>query len=118
MAQVREALQTAKRVVVIEKSLAVGLGGILSSNVRTALSSLPIDVFAVVAGLGGRAITRKSLHELFLKAERYDMAPVTFLDLDWKMVNKQLEREKAHRRSGPVAENLLRDVGVVAAKIA
>ncbi len=111
-----EALQTAKRVVVLEKSLAVGLGGILSSNVRTALFSLPIDVFAVIAGLGGRAITRKSLHELFRKAERYDMGPVTFLDLDWNMVNKQLEREKARRRSGPVAESLLRDVGVVAAR--
>ncbi len=116
MSQVREALQTAKRVVVLEKSLAVGLGGILSSNVRTALFSLPIDVFAVIAGLGGRAITRKSLHELFRKAERYDMGPVTFLDLDWNMVNKQLEREKARRRSGPVAESLLRDVGVVAAR--
>jgi pyruvate ferredoxin oxidoreductase alpha subunit len=41
---------------------------------------------------------------------------VTFLDLDWKAVNKQLEREKARRRSGPVAEALLRDVGVVGAR--
>jgi pyruvate ferredoxin oxidoreductase alpha subunit len=116
MAQVRAALQTARRVVVIEKSLAVGLGGILSSNVRTALSALPVEVFTVIAGLGGRAITRKSLDELFRKAARYDMPPVTFLDLDWAMVNKQLEREKAHRRSGPVAESLLRDVGVVGAR--
>ena len=39
-------------------------------------------------------------------------------DLDWKAVNRQLEREKTTRRSGPIAENLLRDLGVVAAKIA
>jgi pyruvate ferredoxin oxidoreductase alpha subunit len=70
----------------------------------------------VIAGLGGRAITMKSLHALFLMADANELEPVTFLDLDWKAVNKQLEREKAHRRSGPVAEALLRDVGIVGAR--
>ena len=50
------------------------------------------------------------------KATREELDLVTFLDLDWKAVNKQLEREKARRRSGPVAEALLRDVGVVGAR--
>ena len=113
---VRAALQGAKRVVVLEKSLAVGLGGILSANVRMALSGLHMHGYTVIAGLGGRAITRQSLAALFLKAEQDALGHVTFLDLDWNIVNKQLEREKAHRRSGPVAENLLRDVGVVAAR--
>jgi pyruvate ferredoxin oxidoreductase alpha subunit len=113
---VRAGLQGARRVVVLEKSLAVGLGGILSTNVRMALSGLHLHGYTVIAGLGGRAITRKSLHALFLKAERDELEHVNFLDLDWKIVNKQLEREKAQRRSGPVAENLLRDVGVVAAR--
>jgi len=113
---VRAGLLGAKRVVVLEKSMAVGLGGILSTNVRMALSGLHMHGYTVIAGLGGRAITRKSLLGLFLKAEKDELDHVTFLDLDWVMVNKQLEREKAHRRSGPVAENLLRDVGVVAAR--
>ncbi|WP_131111813.1 pyruvate ferredoxin oxidoreductase [Sulfuricystis thermophila] len=113
---VRAGLVGAKRVVVIEKSMAVGLGGILSTNVRMALSGLHMHGYTVIAGLGGRAITKKSLTELFLKAEQDALEHVTFLDLDWAMVNKQLEREKAHRRSGPVAENLLRDIGVVAAR--
>ncbi len=39
LAQVRAALQHAKRVVVLEKSLAVGIGGILSNDVRMALRS-------------------------------------------------------------------------------
>ena len=30
---------------------------------------------------------------------------------------RQLERERAMRRSGPIAENLLRDVGTVASKV-
>jgi pyruvate ferredoxin oxidoreductase alpha subunit len=40
------------------------------------------------------------------------------MDLDWRIVNRQLEREATMRRSGPIAENLLRDVGAVASKVA
>lgn len=107
---VREALKNAKRVVVLEKSLAVGIGGILASDVRKALRKLPIDVSTVIAGLGGRPITKKSLHALFKNVPQEDSESVTFLDLDWKIVNKQLERERQKRRSGPAAENILRDV--------
>jgi len=117
IAQVRDALQHAKRVVVLEKSLAVGLGGIVSTNVRMALSALPIDVYTVVAGLGGRPITMRSLHALFRKAEKDDIEPVTFLDLNHEVVDKQLARERAVRRSGPAAEAILRDIGLVAAKL-
>ena len=46
------------------------------------------------------------------------LEPLTFLDLDWRIVNRQLEREGQTRRSGPIAENLLRDVGPIAAKVA
>jgi pyruvate ferredoxin oxidoreductase alpha subunit len=118
LAQVRAALQNAKRVVVLEKSLAVGIGGILSTDVRMALSGIQLHGYTVVAGLGGRAITRKSLHKLFREAEAETLQPLTFLDLDWKVVNKQLERERAVRRSGPAAESILRDIGTVASKIA
>jgi len=116
IAAVVNALRGARRVVVLEKSLAVGLGGILATNVRMALAALPIDVYTVIAGLGGRAITKRSLHALFRQAEKNDLDPLTFLDLDKKLVAQQLAREKARRRSGPVAENLLRDIGVVGAR--
>ena len=122
IAQVRAALQGAQRVVVLEKSLAVGLGGILATNVRMALSALPIDVYTVVAGIGGRPITKRSLHALFRKAEKDDIDPVTFLDLNREVVEKQLARERAARRSGPAAEAILRDIGAqfggIAAKVA
>jgi pyruvate ferredoxin oxidoreductase alpha subunit len=58
----------------------------------------------------------KSLTALFEKAGRDELERVEFLDLDWKAVNKQLEREKLKRRSGPAAEAMLRDVGTVAAR--
>jgi pyruvate ferredoxin oxidoreductase alpha subunit len=113
---VAAALQHAKRFVVLEKSLAIGLGGILAVNVRMAVTGMGLKGYTVIAGLGGRAITKKSLHAVFRKAAMENIDPVTFLDLDWKVVGKQLEREKAHRKSGPVAEALLRDVGVIAAR--
>ena len=117
LVQVRAALQHAKRVVVLEKSLAVGIGGILSTDVRMALSGIQLHGYTVVAGLGGRAITRKSLHKLFREAEQDALQPLTFLDLDWGVVNKQMARERDMRRSGPAAENMLRDIGTVASRI-
>ena len=118
-AQVREALAHCKRFVVLEKSLAVGMGGILATDVRMAITGRGgLRGFTVIAGLGGRAITKASLHRLFRLAEKEALEPVTFLDLDNKLVEKQLARERAVRRSGPAAENMLRDVGTVASKIA
>ena len=108
---VRKALGGAKRVVVLEKTFAVGIGGILATDIRTAMDGVEIADYTVVAGLGGRPITKKSLHEVFAKALADELPPLTFLDLDWNVVNKQLERERQRRRSGPAAENILRDVG-------
>jgi pyruvate ferredoxin oxidoreductase alpha subunit len=118
LAAIRETLKNAKRVVVIEKSLAVGLGGILSTDIRMALSGIHLHGYTVVAGLGGRAILKSSLHKLFEQAQRDALEPVTFLDLNWDVVNRELERERATRRSGSIAENILRDIGVVASNIA
>jgi pyruvate ferredoxin oxidoreductase alpha subunit len=117
LAAVRAVLQSAKRVVVLEKSFSVGLGGVVSTDVRLALSGLQLHGYTVVAGLGGRAITKASLARTLREAIADTLQPLTFMDLDWRIVNRQLEREAATRRSGPIAENLLRDVGTVASKV-
>ena len=117
LAAVRAALRGAKRVVVLEKSFSVGLGGVVSTDVRLALSGLHLHGYTVVAGLGGRAITKASLARTLREAVADKLQPLTFMDLDWRIVNRQLEREAATRRSGPIAENLLRDVGTVASKV-
>jgi pyruvate ferredoxin oxidoreductase alpha subunit len=114
---VRAALLGAARVVVLEKSFSVGLGGVVSTDVRLALSGLQLHGYTVVAGLGGRAITRASLARTLREAIADRLPPLTFMDLDWRIVNRQLEREAATRRSGPIAENLLRDVGTVASRV-
>ena len=116
-AAVREALKAATRVVVLEKSLAVGLGGIVSNNVAASYAGPSDLVHTVIAGLGGRAITRQSLQQLFGEAVEGRLGPVTFLDLDHAVVERVLAREREQRRSGPIAESILRDLGVVAAKV-
>ena len=116
-AAVRDALSRAKRVVVLEKSLAVGMGGIVSNNVSASYAGSPDLVHTVIAGLGGRSITRKSLHKVFAEAVEGRLDTLTFLDLDHAMVERVLTREREQRRSGPIAESILREIGVVAAKI-
>ncbi len=115
---VRTALQHAKRVVVVEKSFSVGMGGVVATDVRMSLTGLHMHSYCVVAGLGGRAITKASLVRTFAEAIAGSLPLLSFMDLDWRIVNRQLEREAAMRRSGPIAENLLRDVGSVASKVA
>ena len=112
---VRAALEHARRVVVLEKALAVGIGGIVTANVHMALAGVELHGYTVIAGLGGRPITKSSLHGLFAEAIADRLEPLTFLDMDWGVVNRELERMGASRTSGPHAENILRDVGPVAA---
>jgi len=112
---VRTMLGGAKRVVVLEKSLAVGVGGIVSTNVRTALTGRAVPVYDVIAGLGGRAITKASLARAFALAMNDQLDLTTFLDLERGVVERVLAREREVRRSGPIAENILREVGMGAA---
>ena len=72
----RRRSRSAERVVVLEKALAVGIGGIVSANVRMALSGIQLHGYTVIAGLGGRSITRESLRGLFERAGRDELGPL------------------------------------------
>jgi pyruvate ferredoxin oxidoreductase alpha subunit len=113
--QLRAVLQHAKRIIVFEKCLAVGLGGILSSNVRWALRGLTLPVYSVIGGLGGRPIARPSLRRLFEAGVQDQLEDTHFLDLNIDLVKRQVERERSRTGSGPAAENILRDIGAVRA---
>ena len=117
MQAVRAALSHVERVVVLEKSLAVGLGGIVTTDVRMAVAGLKLRGTTVIAGLGGRAITKASLHVTLGKALADQLEDLTFMDLDWNIVNRQLARERSAGRSGPAAESMLRDIGSVASRV-
>ena len=113
LGELRAALAGADRVVVVEKDLALGLGGIVASNVRMALRGLTTPVYTVIAGLGGRPITMDALRGVIGEAMADTIEDPHFLDLDWRIVDGELARARERRRSGPIAENILRDIGLV-----
>jgi pyruvate:ferredoxin oxidoreductase-like protein/pyruvate ferredoxin/flavodoxin oxidoreductase-like protein len=75
---VRDALGRAGRVAVLEQAPAVGLGGILSTDVRLALPAVQPPVHTMIAGLGGRPITTDALRRLFARAMADELSPMTF----------------------------------------
>ena len=116
----REKLVRARNVVVIEKKFAVGMGGPLANNVDLALRNVAgaPQVHSVIAGLGGRSITRASLHKALRGALVQPWEGSLFLDLNESIVAKELHHVRKVRRSGPTAENLLRRLGEVPEKTA
>ena len=108
----RNALAGARDVVVVEKSIAVGMGGQLANDVGAALRNLPRPprLHSSVAGLGGRPITRASLHRLFRQASVQPWEGTHFLDLNERVVGREIHRTRKNRRSGPTAENILRQL--------
>jgi pyruvate ferredoxin oxidoreductase alpha subunit len=114
--ELREALAGAEDVVVVEKSIAVGAGGPLANNVDASLRNSPRAprLHSAVAGLGGRPITRPSLHRLFRQASLQPWDGTHFLDLNERVVGREIHRTRKTRRSGPTAENILRQLAIVA----
>jgi pyruvate ferredoxin oxidoreductase alpha subunit len=112
--EVRKVLRGANRVVVIEKAFAVGAGGIVGQNVRLALSGLTPVVFDIVAGLGGRPITRRSLRTLLgdVLSGRIEPGDLHFLDLKTDVVQRELARVAVGGLTGPHAESILREIAV------
>jgi pyruvate ferredoxin oxidoreductase alpha subunit len=111
----RAVLADAERIIVFEKSLAVGMGGILGSDVRMALGHGAARVYSTIGGLGGRPITRAGLRRMLEKGVRDELDEPHFHDLNMDVVRRELERLRNVQRPGPSAEHVLRDVGLVSA---
>ena len=90
---VRAALSKAKRVVVLEKAFQVGIGGIVIENVRESLRGTDTNDYTLIAGLGGRPITKQSLREYLVRACSDNVEDLTFLDLDTELVDREILRE-------------------------
>jgi pyruvate ferredoxin oxidoreductase alpha subunit len=88
-AAVRAALRDGQRLVVLERAFSVGGGGIVTPDVRAALSGLDCPLTTVVAGLGGRPVTRSSLRRVLAAPVA---EPLTFLDLDEDVIARELAR--------------------------
>lgn len=82
---VANSLAGARHVVVIDRALATGDGGFLAADVRGALGA-GVPCSNVIAGLGGRAVTRASLARYLEAAAAGSAERLAFLDLDTAMV--------------------------------
>lgn len=110
-AEVADALKGVKTAVVIDRALQVGIGGVVTDDVIRATRKMSdLDICDVIAGLGGRAITKHSLHQIFDMALKKDLPELYFLDLDKKVVEDQLKHEQEERHSGPMAEAIVKAV--------
>ena len=114
---VRDALSGARKVVVVEKAFSVGFGGVLSTDVAMATHDADLSLRTVIAGLGGRAITQRSIEGVLADAIHGRLEGLTFLDLDQGIIERERARMAGTKRSGPTAENILRDLGTVASRI-
>ncbi|MDR2372526.1 MAG: hypothetical protein LBD77_00170 [Bifidobacteriaceae bacterium] len=83
---VREAIGTADRVGVLDRALMLGVGGVLSADVRRAMARLAIPMHSVVAGLGGRSITERSLVKVLRQAKAGELGELEFMDLKQDLV--------------------------------
>ncbi|RAX19183.1 MULTISPECIES: pyruvate ferredoxin oxidoreductase [Actinomyces] len=83
-AAMARALAGAKRVVSLERAFSLGRGGIVEEDLRRVLWNRAgeVTLTTVAAGLGGRDITSASLVEVLRRADRGELAPLEFLDLD------------------------------------
>ena len=110
--ELRKVLTGAKQVVVVDRSFAIGMGGQLAGDVDHTMRNIEGSPHALscIAGLGGRPITRSALRAMFLKAKNEPWEGMLFLDLNEKVITTEIDHMGSMRRSGPIAENVLRRV--------
>lgn len=111
-AELREALAPARRVVVVEKAMSPGTGGIVGADVRRALDGCDTRVHDVIAGLGGRPITKASLRTLLARAREDRLGSLSFLDLDRDLVAAELARAGTPTAPGGHAAQALAAAGL------
>jgi pyruvate ferredoxin oxidoreductase alpha subunit len=99
---------------VLERAFSVGVGGIVSADVRTALGDARPAFYTAVAGLGGRPVTEVALRKLLTEAVADRLEPLTFVDLNRPLVERELARAAKQKDSGPTAEHVLRDLRATA----
>ena len=92
---VRDALVNAHNVFIVEKAFQLGIGGIVTENVRTSLRGTATHDQTLIAGLGGRPITKQALRTYFAAAIEGRVEELTFLDLDKDLADSELEKERS-----------------------
>lgn len=108
--RLRALLSGAEHVVVIERAFSTGAGGIVTPELIAALAdppAVPVRCSSVVAGLGGRPITRKALRLFIRDAVADRVARFSFLGLDRDLLSRAGYGRASDDPPGSTAERLL-----------
>jgi pyruvate ferredoxin oxidoreductase alpha subunit len=92
-ALLRELLADAEHVVVLERALSVGSGGIVTAELAAAGVGEGMRLTTVIAGLGGRPVTRKALRRLIADTTARRVPALSFLDLDHELLRRTHAKE-------------------------
>jgi len=100
--EVNEALKNAKHVLVVEKAIAAGQGGVLAAHIRLAGLHETVPLTTLIVGLGGRPIFKKSLAAFVEKIGTPKTNELYFLDLKEKVIEAEERKMEEDRRSSSV----------------
>jgi pyruvate ferredoxin oxidoreductase alpha subunit len=64
--ELKEVLEKASRVAVLDKNISFGMGGVLYNNIKAKTNA---DAYGFIAGLGGRDITPEYIREIVAKTK-------------------------------------------------
>jgi pyruvate ferredoxin oxidoreductase alpha subunit len=93
-AALRAAVAHADRVIVVERAIAPGSGGVVTPDVVRALQGTDIQVTTAVVGLGGRPVTTDAVREVLARTPSSDADLLDcFIDLRRDLVAAQEEGE-------------------------
>ena len=81
----------------------------LAANVQLALEDPGVTVHSVIAGLGGRPITRAALHRTVNAAAEDRLDNPHFLDLDHSVIEREITRRQVLSAPDPRIDHVLRD---------
>lgn len=81
--KVREVLSSAKKVIVLDRNLSPGIGGIIFQEVKSAMyneANKP-PIYGFIAGLGGRDITVSTIKDIFDAAEKEEPKDIIWTEV-------------------------------------
>jgi pyruvate ferredoxin oxidoreductase alpha subunit len=116
--RLRELVAGVERVVVLERAFSPGASGIISPELAAALAEPPavrggagaVRCHTVVAGLGGRPVTKEALRTLVRDAAGGRVAGFSFLGLDRELLGRAGYGRAADADAGQTWERLLADL--------
>ncbi len=80
---VRRVLSNAKKVLVLDRNLSPGMGGIIFQEVKSAIynEAHKPPIYGFIAGLGGRDITVKTINKIFDYANKNDPQDIIWMEV-------------------------------------